>query len=457
MGEVSCNVQSTEGSVITPASDPPCPPTLQGTTDEYVYQNATGEREVNVWYGPTAKYLLKYGAKYAPCMRNDANVESNAAAQRAEECGSAKYSKHPCSPSTCSAYGDLLDENICAAEADSSNIPNGYSCCCTSGSASSVGAERCAMANFTYCNSVCSTPATTSSYGDNDDWVSSPGCWQVDGNNKRTYCDERTKNVVARPCCYGSRGKCMITTNEQCSFIDGTWHSDEQLCSDVSCIQSLCKLATGEGVVDVDPKFINTVKDPGQWYRFIAPIFVPAGLIQFLLYTLVQWEAGRQIERHSGFLRIGIIYMMSGIGGVLSSAYFLPYDVSSGPAGAIFGLLAVLLIEILQSWAIIPHVHKEFGKLVAIIIGATLLGTMPLVDNMRTWVDSCLAPSRQSCSSRTFRLVHGTRRASASWSSWPALGCSSSSFSLSCRFTPCKTPARARGAWTSTASSGRRA
>jgi len=50
-------------------------------------------------------------------------------------------------------------------------------------------------------------------------------------------------------------------------------------------------------------------------------------LLQLIITVLFQFFIMRDLEKLAGGLRIGIIYIASGIGGSLSSAIFLPYHV----------------------------------------------------------------------------------------------------------------------------------
>ena len=76
-----------------------------------------------------------------------------------------------------------------------------------------------------------------------------------------------------------------------------------------------------------------------------------------------------------------MIYLGSGIIGNLASAIFIPFKAESGPAGAQFGLLATLIVEVLNVWPILISPWVALGKLLAIVGVLFLLGTMPWVDN----------------------------------------------------------------------------
>lgn len=51
-------------------------------------------------------------------------------------------------------------------------------------------------------------------------------------------------------------------------------------------------------------------------------------------------------------VRVGIIYLLSGLGGNILSALFLQNSISVGASGALFGLLGAMLSELLINWTI---------------------------------------------------------------------------------------------------------
>jgi len=50
-------------------------------------------------------------------------------------------------------------------------------------------------------------------------------------------------------------------------------------------------------------------------------------LLDLLLTILLQATVMRDLEKLIGWLRIGIIYLLTGVIGSLASATFLPYDI----------------------------------------------------------------------------------------------------------------------------------
>lgn len=72
--------------------------------------------------------------------------------------------------------------------------------------------------------------------------------------------------ISGRPCCIQMHGQCRITTKEYCDFVQGYYHENATLCSQVSCLNQVCGMSP----------FLE--KDhPDQFYRFFLPLFIHAG------------------------------------------------------------------------------------------------------------------------------------------------------------------------------------
>ena len=179
-----------------------------------------------------------------------------------------------------------------------------------------------------------------------------------------------TCELVARPCCIGIHGKCEIRTKEFCDFVHGHFHPRATLCSQVSCMEDVC------GMLPFLHRHV-----PDQIYRVWTSLFLHAGLLHLAVTLLLQLYLMRDMEKLCGPARMALIYLGSGIAGNLASAIFVPYKAESGPAGAQFGLLATLIVEVINVWPILHSPRVALGKLLAIVLVLFLLGTMPWVDN----------------------------------------------------------------------------
>ncbi|XP_023240059.1 inactive rhomboid protein 1-like [Centruroides sculpturatus] len=176
--------------------------------------------------------------------------------------------------------------------------------------------------------------------------------------------------VIARPCCIGIYGQCHITTKEYCDFVQGFFHEEAALCSQVSCLDDVC------GMIP----FYNP-EVPDQFYRLWTSLFLHAGIIHLLVTVIVQYLIMRDVEKLIGPLRMAIIYIMSGVAGNLASAIFVPYRAEVGPAGSQFGLLACLFVEVIHCWQMLKRPGAALLQLGGVTMVLFLIGLLPWVDN----------------------------------------------------------------------------
>lgn len=80
----------------------------------------------------------------------------------------------------------------------------------------------------------------------------------------------------------------------------------------------------------------------GEWWRFIAPIFLHIGFLHLAMNTLGLYFVGTAVERILGSPRFLFVYLFAGFGGSLASFLF-SHELSAGASGAIFGCLGALL------------------------------------------------------------------------------------------------------------------
>ncbi|ESW22736.1 hypothetical protein PHAVU_005G176900 [Phaseolus vulgaris] len=120
-------------------------------------------------------------------------------------------------------------------------------------------------------------------------------------------------------------------------------------------------------------------------WRFFSCMFLHAGVVHLLANMFSLLFIGVRLEKEFGFVRIGLLYMISGIGGSLLSILHLQEarssTVSVGASGALFGLLGAMLSELLTNWSIYANKCAALASLL-IIVGLNLaVGFLPHVDN----------------------------------------------------------------------------
>ncbi|KAL3499397.1 hypothetical protein ACH5RR_038490 [Cinchona calisaya] len=118
-----------------------------------------------------------------------------------------------------------------------------------------------------------------------------------------------------------------------------------------------------------------------QAWRLITCIWLHAGVIHLLANMLSLVFIGIRLEQQFGFVRVGAIYLISGIGGSILSSLFIQRSISVGASGALFGLLGAMLSELLTNWTIYSNKFAALFTLVVITAINLALGILPHVDN----------------------------------------------------------------------------
>ncbi|KAJ8345013.1 hypothetical protein SKAU_G00292060 [Synaphobranchus kaupii] len=323
-----------------------------------VYENVKFVQQENFWIGPSSEALIHLGAKFSPCMRQDQQVHQLIREKRAQERDSA-----------CCVRNDRSGCLQTAAEECSTTLavwvkwPGHPSAPLLGGKVRQHGSV---------CHQdprICLEPASVPPHDWPDDITKWPICTRYNTGN-HTNLPHMDCAITGRPCCIGTKGRCEITSREYCDFMKGYFHEEATLCSQVHCMDDVCGLLP----------FLNP-EIPDQFYRLWLSLFLHAGILHCLVSVGFQMTILRDLEKLAGWVRISIIYILSGITGNLASAIFLPYRAEVGPAGSQFGILACLFVELFQSWQILAQPCRAFAKLLCVVLLLFAFGLLPWIDN----------------------------------------------------------------------------
>jgi membrane associated rhomboid family serine protease len=83
---------------------------------------------------------------------------------------------------------------------------------------------------------------------------------------------------------------------------------------------------------------------PFEPWRMLTAVFAHGGIIHLALNMLALWMLGQLLEPMLGRARFLALYLISGLGGSVAVALIAPGTSTVGASGAIFGLMAALLI-----------------------------------------------------------------------------------------------------------------
>ena len=118
-----------------------------------------------------------------------------------------------------------------------------------------------------------------------------------------------------------------------------------------------------------------------QAWRLVTCIWLHAGVVHLAANMLSLVFIGIRLEQQFGFVRIGIIYLLSGFGGSVLSSLFIRNNISVGASGALFGLLGAMLSELITNWSIYTNKAAALFTLLFIIVINLAIGMLPHVDN----------------------------------------------------------------------------
>ncbi|KAH9618661.1 hypothetical protein KSS87_002864 [Heliosperma pusillum] len=125
----------------------------------------------------------------------------------------------------------------------------------------------------------------------------------------------------------------------------------------------------------------DRVVNQHQGWRLISCIWLHAGVVHLVANMVTLVLIGVRLEQQFGFVRIGILYLVSGFGGSVLSALFLQRNISVGASGALFGLLGAMLAELLTNWTIYANKAAALFSIVLMVAINLAIGMLPHVDN----------------------------------------------------------------------------
>lgn len=304
----------------------------------------------NMWIGPKYADLVHAGAKYTPCMRKDAKIYDQIWQERWMEADKTGCCIGPWGcyqTSECpKQFAQLLKwVNGSFPESDYSRVVCGQD------------------------PRYCVRPRSMH-----------PLLWDLNISNW-PICEQKSRriplsvrhmhcDVTGRPCCIQMHGQCRITSEAYCDFVGGSYHPNATLCSQVSCLGEVCGMTP----------FMRR-DHPDQIFRLITPLFIQAGIIRCLISLAMYLTIMRRFEIMIGWLRLSTIYFVSGIGGYLASAVFVPYMPEVGPAGSEGGILGALIVNIVYNWDLLSQPYRALLIHVAIAGMLFILGFLPWIDN----------------------------------------------------------------------------
>ncbi|KRG07364.1 inactive rhomboid protein 1 isoform X2 [Drosophila mojavensis] len=318
----------------------------------------------NLWIGPRNNDLVHMGAKFAACMRRDVKVMEVVTKTRRQERETACCIRNDDSGCVQSSQADCSIRGLYPTKSISTwkKWSPGES-----GPGGRISGSVCGLDP-----KFCDAPASIAPYEWPDDITKWPICRKTNSFSQRyRYKDHTAEHmvceVIGHPCCTGVYGECRITTREYCDFVNGYFHEEASLCSQISCLNNVCGMFP----------FI-AVEIPDQIYRLLTSLCMHAGILHLAITLIFQYLFLADLERLIGTLRTTVVYIMSGLAGNLTSAVLVPHRPEVGPSASLCGVVSSLVALLL--WMHWKHVKKPYMSLFKMLLLTTVLfgiGTLP--------------------------------------------------------------------------------
>src|SRR5699024_1845610 len=88
---------------------------------------------------------------------------------------------------------------------------------------------------------------------------------------------------------------------------------------------------------------VNQLIVNGQWWRLFTLMFIHIGLLHIVLNMVTLYFIGLQIQDLFGEWRFVLLYLISGLCGIIARFVFSP-SISAGASTSIFGLIGAFLM-----------------------------------------------------------------------------------------------------------------
>lgn len=113
----------------------------------------------------------------------------------------------------------------------------------------------------------------------------------------------------------------------------------------------------------------------GEWWRLMTSAFLHGSVLHILFNMYVLWVLGPTLESLFGHVRFAVLYLVAALAGGVASYTFGPFNsVSVGASGAIFGLMAALIVTG-------HHLRRDVTQVIVLLVINAVIGfVVPGID-----------------------------------------------------------------------------
>lgn len=141
----------------------------------------------------------------------------------------------------------------------------------------------------------------------------------------------------------------------------------------------------GRFLLEHGAMYVPRVKEAGESYRLFTSMFLHFGFQHLMNNMVILVLVGWNLELETGKIRFLLIYILSGLGGNILSAWWevltADYAISAGASGAVFGTIGALLYVAIRNHGRIGEISGR-GLVFMIIISLGYGFSSGGVDNM---------------------------------------------------------------------------
>lgn len=117
-------------------------------------------------------------------------------------------------------------------------------------------------------------------------------------------------------------------------------------------------------LIDLGALQPNYIKGCVELWRFFSSLFLHAGVIHFLFNCFMQLRLGLFLERRWRWIRVSIIFFLSGFGGNLLSCVIQPLATTTAPSSAFIGVMGAYFVEIIFTW----YKSQAHARVIALLL-----------------------------------------------------------------------------------------